>query len=170
MCVPVNLFVRFWFIIMVYNYLCYYHLSIIFMYSCQICWMIRHNMGFIHLTEEITPEILNPKPPANAYKTPEILNPKPRPIRINAGNIPNLMKSPSGPYRHTRARAGLLILWAQELGGCWILHTGRSPNFARVFYLGERDRSICVAHGHCSVHQSILTPLQTTVTVHVQTF
>ena len=40
MCVAVNLFVRLWIIIMVYNYLCYYHLSIVFMYSCRVCWMI----------------------------------------------------------------------------------------------------------------------------------
>ena len=25
--------------------LCYYHLSIVFMYSCQVSWMIGHHMG-----------------------------------------------------------------------------------------------------------------------------
>ena len=36
MCVAMNLFVRLWIITMVCNYLCYYHLSIVFIYSCQV--------------------------------------------------------------------------------------------------------------------------------------
>ena len=44
-CMTVNLFVKLWIIIMVYNYLCYYHLSIIFIYSCRVCWMIGYRTG-----------------------------------------------------------------------------------------------------------------------------
>ena len=42
-CMTVNLFVKLWIIIMIYNYLCYYHLSIIFIYSCGVCWITGYH-------------------------------------------------------------------------------------------------------------------------------